>query len=198
MDNTINIALVGVGGQGILLAADVISCAAMLAGADVKKSEIHGMAQRGGSVISQVRIGKKVYSPIIPHGEADFLLSFELLESLRYADLLSLSGTALLNRQVIVPVTVSSGQQPAVTDLDERLERAFSQHMLIDGLKMARELGNIRTVNMVLTGALSQYLQIDQAAWEQALIDLVPERHREVNLRAFAAGRALVAEPITR
>jgi len=104
MKKTVNIALVGVGGQGILLASEVISRAAMLAGSDVKKSEVHGMAQRGGSVVSQVRIGEKVYSPLIPEGETDFLVSFELLESLRYADTLAPDGTALINTQVITPL----------------------------------------------------------------------------------------------
>ena len=186
---TINIMLVGVGGQGTLLASEVISRAAMLAGRDVKKSEVHGMAQRGGSVVSQVRVGDKVFSPLIPDGEVDFLVSFELLESLRYAGQLAPGGTALINRQLIVPVTVSSGQQPWVDDLDARIAQAFPRRLLLDGLAMARALGNLRTVNMVLTGALSRLLDFPPAAWEQAVAELVPPRHRDINLQALDAGR---------
>ncbi len=191
MKKTINIALVGVGGQGTLLASEVISRAAMLAGSDVKKSEVHGMAQRGGSVVSQVRIGEKVYSPLIPEGETHFLVSFELLESLRYADTVAPEGVALINRQNIIPVTVSSGQQQWVDDIEDRISRAYSNHRIINGLDIARELGNIRTVNMIMTGALSKSLEIPAEAWQQAISELVPAKHREVNDKAFAAGRDL-------
>lgn len=193
MNKTINIALAGVGGQGTLLASEVISRAAMLAGRDVKKSEVHGMAQRGGSVVSEVRIGEKVYSPLIPVGEIDYLVSFELLESLRYADGVAPNGIALINRQIITPVTVSSGQQPWVDDIEERIERAFPNRKLIDALDMARELGNIRVTNMILTGALAYYLDIDAGVWEQAVAELVPAKHRDVNLRAFAQGRSAIS-----
>jgi len=188
MSSATNIALVGVGGQGIVLASEVISRAAMLSGLDVKKSEVHGMAQRGGSVTSHVRIGQKVYSPLIPEGETDFLVGFELLESLRYADTLADTGVAIINRQIIVPVTVSSGEQPWPDDIDERIARAFPRRTMIDALEMAGELGNIRVVSMIMTGALSSLLKIDRAAWEQAAAELVPARYRDVNLRAFAAG----------
>jgi len=189
MSNIINIALVGVGGQGTLLASQVIARAAMLSGLDVKQSEVHGMAQRGGSVVSQVRIGKKVYSPLIPNGQTDFLLSFEQLESLRYADTLAETGTALINRQLIMPVTVSSGQQPGLDDLDARLDRAFPRKILIDALKLAEELGNIRTVNMIMTGTLSTLLTLDESSWRTAIQDCAPARHVEVNQRAFTRGR---------
>jgi indolepyruvate ferredoxin oxidoreductase beta subunit len=189
--NVVNIALVGVGGQGTLLASEVISRTAMLAGRDVKKSEVHGMAQRGGSVVSQVRFGDHVYSPLIPEGETDVLISFELVESLRYADTLAPDGIALINDQIITPVTVSSGQQAWVDDLEERLERAFPRRQVIDALVLARDLGNLRVVNMVMAGALSRVLDLEERAWLQAIEELVPARHREVNLRAFAAGRAL-------
>jgi indolepyruvate ferredoxin oxidoreductase, beta subunit len=191
---TSNIALVGVGGQGTLLASEVISRAAMLSGMDVKKSEVHGMAQRGGSVVSEIRIGRKVYSPLIPAGETDFLVCFEMLESLRYADTLAADGIALINKQIITPVTVSSGQQPWIDDLDERIERAFPRRRLIDGIGIARELGNIRATNMVMAGALSTLLDIDQSAWKQAVGELVPAKHVDVNLRAFAAGRKIAQE----
>ena len=174
MANTINVALVGVGGQGTLLASQVIARAAMLSGLDVKQSEVHGMAQRGGSVVSQVRLGQKVYSPLIPGGQTDFLLSFEQLESLRYANTLRENGTALINRQLIVPVTVSSGQQPWLDDLDARIQRAFPNKILIDALKLAEELGNIRTVNMIMTGTLSTLLPLEESAWRTAITDCAP------------------------
>ncbi|MEN6372075.1 MAG: indolepyruvate oxidoreductase subunit beta [Armatimonadota bacterium] len=191
MNKTINISLVGVGGQGTLLASEVISRAGMLSGKDVKKSEVHGMAQRGGSVVSEVRIGDKVYSPIIPAGETDFLMSFELVESLRYADTVAPNGVALINRQAIIPVTVSSGQQPWIDDIEERIARAYKNYKVIDALKIAHELGNIRTVNIILVGALSKLMDIEKSVWEQALVELVPAKHKDVNLKAFAAGRGL-------
>jgi indolepyruvate ferredoxin oxidoreductase beta subunit len=190
MQHTANIALVGVGGQGILLASEVISRAAMLSGHDVKKSEVHGMAQRGGSVVSQVRIGERVYSPLIPDGETDFLVSFEMIESLRYADTLSPDGVALINHQVITPITVAGGQQPQVNDLDARISRAFPICRIITAFAVAQELGNIRVVNMVMAGALSLLLDIDEVTWKQAIADLVPARYRDVNLQAFDSGRA--------
>jgi len=196
MDNTINIALVGVGGQGTLLASQVIARAAMLSGMDVKQSEVHGMAQRGGSVVSQVRIGTKVYSPLIPDGETHFLLAFEMLESLRYAETLAADGTAFINRQLIMPVTVSSGQQPWLDDLDARLDRAFPHKLLIDALAMAETLGNLRTVNMIMTGALSCLLPLEETVWQQAIRDCAPAKHVEVNLAAFAAGRGVGSEQL--
>jgi len=189
---TVNIALVGVGGQGILLASDVLSRAALLAGRDVKKSEVHGMAQRGGSVVSQVRFGDHIYSPLIPDGETNVLVSFEFLESLRYADTLAPGGLALINDQIITPITVSSGQQPWPEDLEARLEKAFPNRRVIDALTLARDVGNLRTVNMVMAGALSCHLDLLEPTWLQAIQEVVPARHREVNLRAFAAGRALL------
>jgi len=188
----INISLVGVGGQGILLASEVISRAAMLSGLDVKKSEVHGMAQRGGSVVSEVRIGEKVYSPLITAGETDFLVSFDLLESLRYADILRPEGLALINNQVIVPVTVSSGQQPWVEDIPQRIENAYPNRRIIDALDMAKDLGNVRATNMIMTGALSHFLNLDEKVWDQAIAELVPSKHMEVNVKAFNAGRSSV------
>ncbi len=187
-----NISLVGVGGQGILLASEVLSRAAMLAGRDVKKTEVHGMAQRGGSVVSQIRFGDRIFSPIIPDGETNVLVSFEYLESLRYADALAEGGLALINDQIITPVTVSSGQQPWPEDLEARLERAFPNRRVLDALSLAKDLGNLRTVNTIMTGALSCHLDLPETAWLQALEDVIPTRHREVNLRAFQAGRALL------
>jgi indolepyruvate ferredoxin oxidoreductase beta subunit len=150
------------------------------------------MAQRGGSVVSQVRIGDKVYSPLIPEGETDFLVSFELLESLRYADSVAPTGVAFINSQIITPVTVSSGQQAWVEDIEDRIKRAYPNHKVIDVLQMAREIGNIRTVNIIMTGMLSNLIkEIDKSIWEQALKELVPVKHLDVNLKAFNAGREI-------
>jgi indolepyruvate ferredoxin oxidoreductase beta subunit len=190
MERITNIALVGVGGQGILLASEVISRAALLSSQDVKKSEVHGMAQRGGSVVSQIRFGEKIYSPLIPDGDTDFLVSFEMLESLRYADTLAPDGTALINHQVITPVTVSSGQQPWIEDLEARIEQAFPRRRIITAFAIAQELGNIRVLNMVMAGALSRLLDIGESTWKQAIADLVPARYRDVNLQAFESGQA--------
>jgi len=192
ISKTINVALVGVGGQGILLASEVISRAAMLSGLDVKKSEVHGMAQRGGSVISEVRFGPKVYSPLIPQGETDYLISFELLESLRYADLLAADGEALINRQMITPITVSSGQQQPLDDILGRIDRAFPKKRIIDAMEIAENLGNIRAANIIMTGALAGLLELDETIWVQAIRELVKPQFVELNIAAFNAGRKLV------
>ena len=190
---TFNVSLVGVGGQGILLTSDVLAKTAALAGLDVKKSEIHGMAQRGGSVISQVRFGEKVYSPIIPDGASDLLVSFERLEALRWRHLLAPGGKVLVNDMNLTPVTVSSGQQPAVTDLDARLKAEYPDAVIIDAMAVAREIGNVRTMNMVIAGALSKLAPFSAEQWEQAMRERIPAKLIDLNIKAFEAGRASVA-----
>lgn len=189
MSKTLNISLVGVGGQGTLLASEILCRVALLGGRDVKKSEVHGMAQRGGSVVSQVRIGEKVHSPLIALGETDILVSFEKLEALRFAHFLSPSGVALVNDQEIRPVTVSSGQAAWPEDLDGILGKTFPRLELIQALDIARELGNTRVVNVVMMGAMSNYLDIDDSLWKQAIHDLVKPRFVEFNLKAFDQGK---------
>ncbi len=189
MKDTINISLVGVGGQGILLASDILCQVALLSGKDVKKSEVHGMAQRGGSVISQVRIGEKIYSPLIAAGETDILVSFEKLEALRYAHLLSCDGTALVNKQEIKPVTVSSGQADWPNNLDERLRTAVRHLRMIPALEIAQDLGDTRVINLVMLGALSVYIDQNKDVWREAIADLVKPQLLDVNLKAFDAGR---------
>mgnify|MGYP004469012359 FL=1 len=190
---TVNVSLVGVGGQGILLTADLLAKAAALAGLDVKKSEIHGMAQRGGSVISQVRFGADVASPIIQEGTSDILVSFDKLEALRWSHLLSEEGVALVNDLYLVPVTVSSGQQAAVENLDERVHQVFRKSVFVDAMKVAtEEVGNARTMNMVLAGALSALTPFDEKLWHQAMKEMLTgpkARLLEVNEKAFALGR---------
>lgn len=186
---TTNISLVGVGGQGILLSSDILVRTAMLAGLDAKKSEVHGMSQRGGSVISQVRFGEKVYSPIVGDGGSDILVSFDRLESLRYRPLLAEGGTALVNDADIVPTTVSSGMQPAVPDLAGELRKAFPRLRLLDANALAVQAGNPKCANVVLTGALSLLLAFPRDLWIEALKSRVPPKLLDVNLTAFALGR---------
>jgi indolepyruvate ferredoxin oxidoreductase beta subunit len=193
---TFNVSLVGVGGQGILLTADLLAKTAAIAGLDVKKSEIHGMAQRGGSVISQVRFGSEVASPIIQEGSSDVLVSFDKLEALRWAHLCAKGGKALVNDMYLVPVTVSSGQQPEVSDLDARLGKAFRAAVMVDAQRIAEEqVGNARTMNMVIAGALSALTPFKEGQWMKALEDILSgpkAKLLEVNKKAFALGRKAV------
>jgi indolepyruvate ferredoxin oxidoreductase, beta subunit len=189
MSKTLNISLVGVGGQGTLLASEILCQVALLSGKDVKKSEVHGMAQRGGSVVSQVRIGDKVHSPLIALGETDILIAFEKLEALRHAHFLAADGVAMVNDQEIRPVTVSSGQAAWPEDLDGMLRSTFPKLELIPALKMARELGNVRTMNVVMIGALSNYTEIEDAVWQESIKSLVKPQFVELNLKAFEAGK---------
>lgn len=191
LDRLFNVSLVGVGGQGILLTSDVLALAAMHAGFDVKKSEIHGMSQRGGSVISQVRFGTKVASPIIPDGASDVLVSFERTEALRYAHLAKPGATILVNDMERIPVTVSSGLQPAAKDVGLRLA-AYPGLVLLAANPLAEKAGNLRAANVVLVGALSTFVPFDEAHWQAAMRERIPAKLLDVNLRAFALGRAAV------
>ena len=194
---TVNVSLVGVGGQGIILTADILAKAAALAGFDVKKSEIHGMAQRGGSVTSQVRFGDSVASPIIQEGTADVLVAFDKVEALRNAGVLSKTGTALVNDLYLVPVTVSSGQQPDVEDLDGKVKKTFKRLALVDAMELATSgAGNARTMNMVLAGALSRLCPFEESAWFRAMEEMLTgprAKLLEVNKKAFTIGRSAVA-----
>ena len=191
LDRLFNVSLVGVGGQGILLTSDILALAAMHAGLDVKKSEIHGMSQRGGSVISQVRFGARVHSPIIPDGQSDVLVSFERTEALRYAHLAKPGAKILVNDMDRIPVTVSSGLQAPVQDADKRLA-AYPGLTLIDANPLAIQAGNLRAANIVLLGALSAFVPFDEEHWQAAMRERIPAKLLDVNLRAFAAGRAAV------
>lgn len=191
LDHLFNVSLVGVGGQGILLTSDVLALAALHAGYDVKKSEIHGMSQRGGSVISQVRFGAKVFSPIIPDGESDILVSFERTEALRFAHLAKPGATILVNDMERIPVTVSSGLQPPIQDADQRLA-AYPGLVLLDANPLALKAGNLRAANVVLVGALSTLVPFDEEHWQAALRERIPAKFLDVNLRAFDLGRAAV------
>jgi indolepyruvate ferredoxin oxidoreductase beta subunit len=186
-----NILLVGVGGQGILLASEILSEAAMLAGFDVKKSEIHGMSQRGGSVVSHVRYGRKVFSPIIPEGEGDILFGFELMETCRSLPLIRSGGTVVANDLQISPPSVLMGQETYPSGLVERIQGLFPDFLLVDGQKIARDAGNVRAANTVLLGAVSRRLAIAEEYWMRALERMVPPKALEVNKKAFQIGREL-------
>jgi len=186
-----SVVLVGVGGQGILLGSEIIAEAALLAGFEVKTNEVHGMAQRGGSVIAQIRYGREVFGPLVPEGSAQVLASLEKIEALRFYRFLAPDGVAVVSSQEIVPVTVSAGKASYPLDADQRLEKLFHRLLCVDALKVADDLGSPRSANVVILGALSGYLNLDKDIWEEALRLRVKPQFLEVNLRAFAAGRDL-------
>ena len=188
-EQTRSIVIVGVGGQGILLASEILAQAAMLEGYDVKTNEVHGMAQRGGSVMAQIRYGKEVHSPLVARNEADILGALEKIEALRYADYLRPGGLAAVSTQAVMPVTVSSGGARYPEDAEELLRQAFPRLLYIDAAKIAGDLGDSRAANIVLLGAISQGLDLAEQSWEKAIALCVKEKFLEINRKAFAAGR---------
>jgi indolepyruvate ferredoxin oxidoreductase beta subunit len=186
---TTDILIVGVGGQGIILASEILGYVSLCAGYDVKQSEVHGMAQRGGSVTSHVRFGQKVYSPTIEEGRGDFLVSFEMLEALRWIDCLAPGGTVIVNTQEIPPITVTSGAAEYPQDIRKTMGERCGHVVFIDGANIAREAGNARTVNAALLGALAVHLEFDTELWAKGIRDRVPRGTFEVNWAAFQGGR---------
>jgi indolepyruvate ferredoxin oxidoreductase, beta subunit len=189
MSATKNILIVGVGGQGIILASEVLAAVAMQAGYDVKQSEVHGMAQRGGSVSSHVRYGNTVNSPTIANGEADILLSFEMLESMRWAGFLTGKGMAVVNTQRIDPMTVASGKAEYPQNIDTSLSSKVQRLFLIDGKDIAERAGHIKAVNVALLGVLSTLLEFSAEEWENAIRNRVPAKTIDINFKAFHLGR---------
>ena len=187
-----NIVVAGLGGQGVLRAAEVVAGVAFAAGLDVKKSEVHGMAQRGGAVTTHLRYGPKVYSPLIEPGTADLLIAFEKLEALRFIHYLKPGGTAVVSAQEIPPAPVSSGQERYPEGIEEALLAVTPHVHLVDALTAALALHEVRAVNMVMTGAASHFLPLAEDAYGKALAARLPEKYVQVNLLAFRAGRALV------
>jgi len=179
---------VGVGGQGTILASKILTHVAIAQGYEVKMSEIHGMAQRGGSVVTQVRMGKDVYSPVIEPGEADFIVAFEQLEAYRWAHFLKNDGVLIANTQKIAPLPVLIGAatypEKILADLKERIERFIE----LDGLKLAIEAGNAKATNVVLMGVLSKFMQFPENSWQDALSAKVPAKLLELNKKAFSLG----------
>ena len=188
---TKNIMIVGVGGQGSLLASKLLGHLLIEQGYDVKVSEVHGMSQRGGSVVTYVRYGDRVYSPVIDEGEADFIVSFELLEASRYLSFLKPDGRIVTNIQQIDPMPVITGAASYPADLVEKMRAKGAQVDAMDCLALAEEAGSAKAVNLVLMGRLSHYFEdIPESAWQEAIEATVPQKFLELNKKAFALGRA--------
>lgn len=184
-----NLMIVGVGGQGSLLASRVLGTLLMEQGLDVKVSEVHGMSQRGGSVVTYVRYGDKVYSPIIAPGEADVIVSFELLEAARWLPYLKKRGQIVTNTQKIDPMPVINGAAVYPEGILEKLENKGARVDALDCLQLAKEAGSGKAVNIVLLGRLSRHFDFPVSAWEDAIRACVPAKFTEMNLKAFHLGR---------
>lgn len=190
-EKTKNIMIVGVGGQGTLLASKLLGRLLVSKGYDVKVSEVHGMSQRGGSVVTYVRYGEKVYSPIIDKGQADVILSFELLEAARYTEYLAKDGRIITNTQQINPMPVIIGAAEYPEELVSKIRAKGIDLDAIDALKAAVEAGSSKAVNIVLLGRLSKYFDFTEEEWMKAIEESVPEKFIDMNKKAFAAGRNL-------
>ena len=187
---TKNIMIVGVGGQGTLLASKMLGRLLMNVGYDVKVSEVHGMSQRGGSVVTYVRFGDKVASPLIDKGEADFILSFEKLEAARWLSYLREDGQIVLSDQEIDPMPVVTGAAKYPENLIEKMKATGAKVDAVPALDLAKEAGSIKAVNIVLMGRLSHYFpEIPESEWIAALEAVVPAKFVEMNKKAFALGR---------
>jgi indolepyruvate ferredoxin oxidoreductase beta subunit len=188
--STKNILIVGVGGQGVILASNILTEVALMRGFDVKKNEAHGQSQRSGSVPCHIRYGKKVLSPIILPGEADIIMAFEELEALRWANYLKPGGKIIVNKQRIYPPSVTSGMDKYPEDVVSILRKKMDV-MEIDGMELANRIGNPLIVSTVLLGVISNFLDFPDKIWTSAITKLVPEKHRDLNLKAFQEGRKL-------
>ena len=186
---TKNIMIVGVGGQGSLLASKLLGRLLVDEGYDVKVSEVHGMSQRGGSVVTYVRFGDRVYSPVIEDGEADFIVSFEKIEAARYVSKLKKDGTVIVNTQQIDPMPVITGAAEYPADLAKKIKDAGAKIDAIDCLSVAKEAGSAKAVNIVLLGRLSHYFDIPEEAWMASLEANVPAKFLEMNKKAFELGK---------
>jgi len=187
----LDLIITGVGGQGVILASDIIGETAIAAGYDVKKTDTLGMAQRGGSVISNLRIGSEVYSPLIKEGEADILLAFEKLEAVRWAYYLMPQGTAIVNNHARPPLSVGSGntRYPTDSEVMDILKQQTDSVYFVNGTGRAREMGNIRMLNTYILGCISVFLPFDVPAWEKSIAAFLPPKLKENNIGAFNQGR---------
>jgi len=198
----LNIVLAGVGGQGTLVAGKLLGNVAMRMGLDAKVSEVHGMSQRGGSVVTYVRIAEKVYSPLVEEGTADFVLAFEELEGMRWAQLLKKGGTLLLNTQQIKPLPVLMKKAAYPVEISQTLEDNTDSESVVkafDALSAALSLGSSKAVNMVMLGAMSYYTDVPLSLWDEAIADAFAGKEKLIpmNRKAFEAGRNLVAGKAT-
>jgi indolepyruvate ferredoxin oxidoreductase beta subunit len=190
-DKVTNVLLSGVGGQGAILSSNILAHVFVEAGYDVKKSEVHGMAQRGGDVTTHFRYGKKVYSPLIKYGDVDFLLAFELLEGLRYINYCKNDAKIVINEQKILPPGVNLGQMKYPDNIPATFKKYFKENVhIVKGQEIALGLGNAQAANVVLTGAFSNFFpEIKPAMWKRALEELVPKKFLELNFKAFEEGK---------
>jgi indolepyruvate ferredoxin oxidoreductase beta subunit len=189
VDNEVkSILFAGVGGQGILRASDIICEVIMEAGLDVKKSEVHGMAQRGGCVTSHVRYGRKVYSPLAEPGSIEMLISFEKMEALRYLRFLKKDAAIIVNTEEIYPPAVNMGEAPYPEDVVSFLKKHYGKVISFNAAELAQKAGNIKTANVVLLGAVSNLMNIDQSIWQSVIKKSFPEKLVKMNLAAFQMG----------
>lgn len=188
MHKPTSILIVGVGGQGTILASKILGAVAVAQGGEVKVSEIHGMAQRGGSVITQVRYGEKVASPIIEQGEADIILAFEKMEALRWLPYLKKAGTILINDQEIPPMPVIIGNAKYPENVFQKIADTGADIKSINAVELARESGTAKAANVVLLGLLAKNMTIDKETWLQAVKENVPQKVLNINLTAFEKG----------
>ena len=186
--STKSIMIVGVGGQGTLLASRLLGAALLSAGYDVKVSEVHGMSQRGGSVVTYVKYGDRVYSPIVQKGQADLILACEQLEAARWLPFLKTDGTIIANTQKMDPMPVVTGAAVYPEGVLDAIRRTGVQLRAVDALSLAVEAGSTKAVNVVLIGVMAAHMDIDRAVWEQAIRDTVPQKFLDMNLKAFALG----------
>ncbi len=192
MERTFNILIVGVGGQGVILASELLSEAAMTSGLDIKKSEVHGMSQRGGVVSSHVRFGEKVYSPLVPNGAADVVLAFEAAEGLRWAHQVSDDGLLVINTQKIIPPIAFTKEWDYPSNPIDDAAKIAVRVFPIDGLGIAHKVGNPKLVNTVLLGAIASELPIEMDVWEKVIRKRVPKGTEDQNMQGFQEGMKLV------
>jgi len=192
--NTKSVMIVGVGGQGSLLASRILGTVFMAQGYDVKVSEVHGMSQRGGSVVTYIKYGEKVYSPIVEQGEADYLLSFEQLEAARWLSYLKNDGTMIVSDQKIDPMPVITGAAEYPENVIGKLKGTGANIIDVDALKLATEAGSSKATNVVLIGVLSTIMPFPKEEWEKAIVQLVPPKFLEMNKKAFKLGREAAAK----
>lgn len=186
---TKSIMIVGVGGQGSLLASRIIGNVLLSQGYDVKVSEVHGMSQRGGSVVTYVKYGEKVYSPVIEKGEADIIVSFELLEAARWLSYLKKGGHLITSTQALDPMPVITGAAQYPTDIVEKIKGMGVDIIAADALSLAEEAGNAKASNVVLMGLIASKMSFDDQVWKDAVKQCVPEKFLELNLKAFELGK---------
>ncbi|HTY63030.1 MAG TPA: indolepyruvate oxidoreductase subunit beta [Acidobacteriota bacterium] len=191
---TRNIFLSGVGGQGTILASNILGQVLLDAGYDVKKAEVHGMAQRGGDVTTHFRFGEKVYSPLIRQGDVDYLVSFELLEALRYMHWVKPEGKIILNNVSILPPAVNLGKMEYPKNVEKTFKKRFKENVwMVNGYEIAKRIGNVQVANVVLLGALSNFFpELTGNQWIEAIKSLLPSKLHDTNIKAFDEGRAAI------